>query len=149
MCYIYSSIDRLFRGITTFQCGSVFRRIPAGIKTQRFYVRPLSTAQAFRRSQLRNITHFVSTFVWLHFTLSYTGVLNSLEELCITRMAVFNSLAKVLKRFIYTYIYIYIYIYIYRERERERERGDFVPSCNFNMITQFLRLVELSKMWWT
>ena len=44
--------------------------------------------------QLGNLTHFVLTFVCLHFPLSDSGVLNSLEELC------------------YIYIYIYVCVYI-------------------------------------
>ena len=42
------------------------------------------------------ITIFVLVFVCLHFTLSDTGVLNSLEELYITCVSAVNSFARVL-----------------------------------------------------
>ena len=51
--------------------------------------------------QLRNLTHFVLAFVRLHVALLDTGVLNSLEKLWFTRIALVRV----------------------RERERERERG--------------------------
>ena len=72
------------------------------------------------------ITNFVLAFVCLYFALPDTVVLNSLEELCITRVAAINCFTRVLNPqegsvyvfilmicFIYTYLYIYIYIYIY------------------------------------
>ena len=42
------------------------------------------------------ITHYVLAFVCLHFAVSDTGVINLLEELCIMRVAVVNSFARVL-----------------------------------------------------
>ena len=55
---------------------------------------PLSYFDDLR--QLGNLTHYVKAFVCLHFTLSDSGVLNSLEELCITRVATVDSFARVL-----------------------------------------------------
>ena len=39
---------------------------------------------------------YVLTFFCLHFTIPYTGVINSLEELCIMQVVTVNSFAKVL-----------------------------------------------------
>ena len=52
----------------------------------------LLTALPFRRpTSAQEYNHFVSTFDYFHFTLSDTGLPNSLEELCITQLAAINS----------------------------------------------------------
>ena len=60
------------------------------------------------------IRHYVVAFACLHFALLDTRVLNSYEELCITRVAVVNSLARVFNLRRRERIYIYIYILIKR-----------------------------------
>ena len=50
----------------------------------------------YNSTSAREFSAYVSTFVCLHSTLSVIELLNSLEELFITRVATFNSLAKVL-----------------------------------------------------
>ena len=60
-------------------------RLHLGEKLAKFYGRlsilPLSQRSTYVSSGI--IRHYVVAFVSLHFALSYTTVLNSLEELCI------------------------------------------------------------------
>ena len=95
--YILSSTDRQFRCITTLQLTKHTGGFKLGSKPAKLYSRLdiflLSHFDDIR--QLRNLTHFVLTFVCLHFTQSDTGVLNSLEELCNTQVAAVYSFARV------------------------------------------------------
>ena len=95
-------------------------RLKLGSKPNQLYVRlsilPLSQQVTYVSSAI--IMHYVVAFVCLHFALPDSRVFNSLEGLCITRVAAVNSFARSLNpRGVYIYIYIYIYIfglYIYR-----------------------------------
>ena len=95
--YILSSTDRLFCCITTtsvsqdpLDASSWDRNAP------NFALDNLLLCCFGDLRQLRNIKNFVSTFVCFHLTLSDTGVLNSLEGLCVTQVATSNSFARVL-----------------------------------------------------
>ena len=55
-----------------------------------------TTQPATDPTEAREFNVYVLTFVCLHFTLSDTEMVNSLEKLCITRVATINSFNKVL-----------------------------------------------------
>ena len=84
-------------------------RIETGLTLrQTDHITPQTAADLTKAGEL-NVYELTS--VCLHFTLPETEVLNSLEELCIARMATIDSLTKVLNalgRSIYIVIYIYI-----------------------------------------
>ena len=65
-----------------------------GTKSDQPYVRPISHCSTISSAQEFNA--FVLAFVCLHFALSDTRALNSLEDLCITRMTAVNSFARML-----------------------------------------------------
>ena len=96
--YILSSTDRHFRCNTTLQCGQTRRTLQVGIETRLIYVRlriiPLSHQSTYVSSGI--IMGYVVAFVCLHFALPGTRVLNSFEELCITRVAAVDSFTRVL-----------------------------------------------------
>ena len=95
---ILSSIDRLFRCLTTLQCGLTRKTLEAGIETrptlrQTFYhtSQPASEPRQLGNYKALNCSFRLFTF------LSYgIPVLNSFEELCIIRVAVVNSFTRVL-----------------------------------------------------
>ena len=74
------------------------RYFKLGWKPAQLYVRlsiiPLSQLSTY--VTLVIIRHYVVAFACLHFALTDTRVVNSYEELCITRVAVVNSFARVL-----------------------------------------------------
>ena len=89
--------------------------LQAGIKTRLTLRHPdnIISQPPAEPMQAREFNVYVLTSFCLYFTLSETGVLNSLVELCITRVATVNSLANVLNLRGGGGIYIYIYIYIH------------------------------------
>ena len=89
-CFAVSQLFRVARHTGCFKLGP---------KPAQLYIRlsilPLSQQSIYVNSGI--IRHYVSAFVCLHFALPGTRELNSLEELCITRVAAGNSFARVLK----------------------------------------------------
>ena len=73
-------------------------RFKWGSELAQLYVRlsiiPISPLVNYVSSGI--IRYYVVTFVCLHFALSEIRVLNSLDELCITRLTAVNSFARVL-----------------------------------------------------
>ena len=88
-CFIVSQLFSVARHAGCFKLGS---------KPTQLYVRlsilPLTLQTAYISSGI--IMHYVLASIYLHFTLPNTRVLNSLEEICITQVAVVNSFARVL-----------------------------------------------------
>ena len=91
--YILSSTDRLFRCITTHQCGLTRETLQAEFDTRL----PLPQADAHTLKSnlwLNGINVYRLTFglfFFFHFALSDTEAQNSLEDLCITRVVAVNS----------------------------------------------------------
>ena len=92
------------------QLFSVTRRFKLRSTPTQLYVRlsiiPLSQQLTYVSSII--LMHYVLAFVCLHFAWPDTRVLNSLEELCFTRIAAVNSFARVLnprERSVYIVIY--------------------------------------------
>ena len=90
---LYIVIHRLFRCITTQLCGQKRETLQAGIETPRTL---RQTYNILLNKLAWEFNAYVLNFVCLHFTLSDTGGLNSLEELCITLEVTVNSFGKVL-----------------------------------------------------
>ena len=88
----YFVVSQLFNVVRHARCFKL------GLKLVQIYARLsiLPLCHFGNKPQLGNLKHFVSTFICLHFPLLDTVVLNSLEELCITRAAAVNSFARVL-----------------------------------------------------
>ena len=91
------------------------RCVKLGLKSDQLYIKlsiiPLSQQSTY--VSLGIIRHYVVALVCLHFALLDTRGLTFYEELCIARVVVVNSLARVLNSPRWgVNIYIYIYIYI-------------------------------------
>ena len=103
-----------------FSIGRHVECLKLGLKPAQLYIRLsifLLTQQATYVSS-GIIRYYVVAFVYLHFALLDTRVLNSLEELCIMQVAAItliftsyglNSITVVILLNIYIYIYIYDY----------------------------------------
>ena len=88
-CFVVLQLSSVARHVGRFKQVS---------KPTQLYIRlniiPLSQLAIYVSSGI--IRHYVIAFVCLHFALQDTRVLNSLEELCITRVAAVNSFARML-----------------------------------------------------
>ena len=88
-CFVLSPLFSVARYVGRFKLGSK----PAQ-HLFRSSIIPLSQQVTFACSGI--IRHYIVDVICLHFALPDTRVLNSLEELCITRMTVVNSFDRVL-----------------------------------------------------
>ena len=97
--YISSSTDNCFVLSQLFSVTRLAGRSKLRSNPVKIYacIGNLPLSQYGNQRQLEKLTDFVLAFVCLHFALSDTGVLCSLEELWITRVAAFNSFARVLE----------------------------------------------------
>ena len=89
-CFVVSQLFSVARHVGSFKLR---------LKPTKPYVRlsiiPLNHQSTYVSSGI--IRHYEVAFVCLHFALPDTGVLNSYEKLCITRVAAVNSFARVFK----------------------------------------------------
>ena len=94
-------------------------RFKLGLKQVQLFVDLVSYRSAIGDiRQSRSYNACVVAFACLHFVLSDTRGLNSLEELCITRVAAVSSCVRVLNPRRGAYIGINIYIYIIYHHHR-------------------------------
>ena len=94
-------IHRHFHCITTHWCGLTFEMLQAGIKIQLTLCHSDILLHSHQQSQCKqkDFNIYVSFFFCLHMCLMATRVLNSFEEVCITRVATGNSFMRVLNPF--------------------------------------------------